>query len=314
MTSQPSPALQQAPPPTPAFRAGLVAIVGRANVGKSTLLNILLGTKLAAVSPKPQTSRHRLLGVLHREGFQIGLLDTPGWPSTPRPDALASRMIREATEALETADLAVLVVDPRLPGDIERKILEDVAARGIPALVAINKIDTVKKPLLLPVIAAFVDMSPVREVVPVSALHEDGLDVLLQRIVAYLPEREPLFEPDELTDRSERFIVAELVREKVFELYGQEIPYATAVRVEEFKESDPAHGGKDYIEAVIYVERPSQKVILVGHEGQALKAVGSTARPEIERVLGRQVYLSLWVKTQPRWRKDPRFLKSLEEQ
>ena len=294
------------------FHSGLVAILGRPNVGKSTLLNVLLGTKLAAVSPKPQTSRHRLLGVLHGDNFQIGLLDTPGWPANPNVDVLGQRMMRETREALDEADLVLLMAVPRPPGSVERQLVEEIAARNTPALAAINKLDTVRKSVLLPVIEAYAGLFPFRDIVPLSVLREDGLDLLLARLIANLPVAEPLFPPDQLTDRTERFLVAELVREKVFELYGQEVPYSTAVLVEEFKEADPAQGSKDLIEATVYVERPSQKAILVGKGGQALKEVGVAARPEIEALIGRPVYLTLWVKTRPQWRRDERFVRSLE--
>jgi GTP-binding protein Era len=297
------------------FRSGLVAILGRPNVGKSTLLNVLLGTKLAAVSPKPQTSRQRLLGVLHGEGFQIGLLDTPGWPANPRVDELGQRMMREVREALDAADLVLLMaVPPKPPGEVEKQLVQEIAERKLPALAVINKIDTVQKAALLPVMAAYNETGAFREIVPVSVLREDGLGLLLQRVIANLPEREPLFPPDQLTDRTERYLVSEIIREKVFALYGEEVPYSTAVRIETFRDESEEHGGKGYIDATIFVERPSQKAILVGKGGAALKEVGVAARPEIEELLGRPVFLQLWVKTQPHWRQDPRFLRSLEEQ
>ena len=305
------------PEPAAPFRAGMVAILGRPNVGKSTLLNALLGTKLAAVSPKPQTSRHRLLGVVHGPGFQLGLLDTPGWPASPRADALASGMMRHAREALDSADLVLLVVEPpRPPGQVEHDIVGEIGVTDplVPAIVAVNKADTVRKSALLPVMEAYAELHPFREIVPISVLHDDGLDVLIDLTVANLPEAAPLFPSDQLTDRTERFIAAEIVREKVFEQFGDEVPYATAVRVDEFVEASRLHGGKDLIEATVFVDRPSQKAILVGRAGQAMKEVGAAARPLIEEALGRPAFLSLWVKVRRDWRRDQLFVTSLEDQ
>jgi GTP-binding protein Era len=219
-----SPEQSNSLPPT--IHAGLVAILGRPNVGKSTLLNTLLGAKLAAVSPKPQTSRYRLLGVLHGDGFQIGLLDTPGWPADPQVDDLGRRMMRETREALDQASFVILMGVPRMPGRIEMELIEEIAWRQTPAIAVINKLDTVRKGVLLPVIAAYAELYPFKEIIPVSVRYEDGLELLLERLVAHLPKIDPLFPADQLTDRSERFLDAELIRENVFALYGKEAPDA----------------------------------------------------------------------------------------
>ena len=296
------------------IRAGHVAIVGRPNVGKSTLVNMLVGTQLAAVSPKPQTSRYRILAVLHGDGFQVGLLDTPGRPAEPRVDALSRHMLRETRQALEIADLAVLLSAPREPGDVEETLLEEIRGQGLPTIVAVNKLDTVRKSVMLPVIEAYNELySDFRDIVPISAQTGDGLELLLERIIANLPEQEPLFDPSTLTDRSEAFLISELIREGVFAVYGDEVPYATAVEVETHTPQDPEHGGKDYIEASVYVERVSQRGIVVGKGGRSLKEVGVRARPLIEDLLGRPVMLTLWARTRPRWRKDEGFLRTLEE-
>ena len=300
--------------PTAYIRAGYVAIVGRPNVGKSTLVNTLVGTQLAAVSPKPQTSRYRILAVLHGDGFQVGLLDTPGRPAEPRVDALSRRMLRETRQALEIADLAVLISAPREPGDVEETLLDEIKGQDLPVIVAVNKLDTVRKSVMLPVIEAYNDLySEFRDIVPISAQTGDGLELLLERIIANLPEQEPLFDPSTLTDRSEAFLISELIREGVFAVYGDEVPYATAVEVETHTPQDPEHGGKDYIEASVYVERVSQRGIVVGKGGRSLKEVGVHVRPLIEDLLGRPVMLTLWARTRPRWRRDDRFLKTLEE-
>ena len=303
--------------PDAPFRAGIVAILGRPNVGKSTLLNALLGTKLAAVSPKPQTSRNRLLGVMHGPNFQFGLLDTPGWPASRRTDALASGMMRHAREALDAADLVILMVEPpRPPGQVERDIVREIesADPSPPILAVINKLDTVRKSALLPVIEAYAELHPFLEIIPTSVINDDGLDLVIERTVANLPIGEPLFPEDQLTDRTERFIASEIVREKVFELFGDEIPYATAVLIDEFVEASDEYGGKDLIDATIFVDRSSQKAILVGRQGQAIKSIGESARPVIESALGRPAFLRLWVKVRRDWRRDQRFVRSLEDQ
>ena len=300
--------------PTAYIRAGYVAIVGRPNVGKSTLVNTLVGTQLAAVSPKPQTSRYRILAVLHGDGFQVGLLDTPGRPAEPRVDALSRRMLRETRQALEIADLAVLISAPREPGDVEETLLDEIKGQDLPVIVAINKLDTVRKSVMLPIIEAYNDLySEFRDIVPISAQTGDGLELLLERIIANLPEQEPLFDPSTLSDRSDSFLISELIREGVFAVYGDEVPYATAVEVETHTPQDPEHGGKDYIEASVYVERVSQRGIVVGKGGRSLKEVGVHVRPLIEDLLGRPVMLTLWARTRPRWRRDDRFLRTLEE-
>ena len=291
-------------------RAGLVAIIGRPNVGKSTLLNTLLEYKLAIVSPKPQTTRHQILGVVSAAGYQIAFLDTPGFMARAG-DVLDRRMLARARDSLEAADLVVLVVEPRRPGEIERRLVALLGSRGTPALLVINKVDGVKKETLLPVMEAYQRLHPFLEIVPVSALKRDGTGQLLSLIAANLSEGPPLYETDMLTDRPERFLAEELVREQLFLLYGQEVPYDTAVEIEEFREAEEGSDAKDLIKVVVYVNKPSQRRILVGAGGAALKEVGIAARREIEVVLGRPVYLELWVRVRPDWRQDGPFLEEL---
>ena len=294
-----------------AYRAGFVAIVGRPNVGKSTLLNRALGVKLAAVSPRPQTTHVRILGVLTSDAYQAAFLDTPGYLGRPR-DEMDRRMVQEGARALEEADVAVLVVEPRLPGGVERAMVDDLRRRGLPAIVAINKVDSVGKASLLPVIEAYAGLDAFTEIVPISALRHDGIGLLLDLIVQRLPEAEaPLFPTGHLTDRSEQFLVSEIVREKVFHLFRQELPYAAAVTVEEWEEESEQHGGKTHIAVRIHPERDSQRGILLGKGGLALKEVGVQARRDIEALLGKPVFLELWVRPRPRWRKDPAFLRRL---
>lgn len=287
--------------PAAEFRAGYVAIVGEPNVGKSTLVNRLIGRRLAIVSPRPQTTRHRLLGILNGKDYQAVLLDTPGLMS-PRY-ALQRLMRREADGALADADVIVFMLDAT-------KRAETVGEQwpkptGRPALGVLNKVDIADKESLLPA-AAMLTRAGFEPVLMISALTGDGVDRLRSEIVVNLPAGQPFFPPDVLSERPERFFVAELVREAVFNRYGAEVPYCTTVVVDEFRER-PGH--KDYIRAIVYVERESQKAILIGRGGRALKQVGSRARREAERFLGRPVFLELEVRVAEGWRGKERFIR-----
>ena len=292
------------------FKAGAVAIIGRPNTGKSTLLNVFVKFKLSAVSPRPQTTRHKVLGIATTDRYQIAFLDTPGIPYRAQ-DELNRRLLTRAVEALDEADLVVMLVEPRPPGDIERRLVEELKKTGKPAILAVNKIDLVKKPDLLPVMDAYSRLHPFLEIVPISALMADGLDVLLEAVLGHLPEGEPQFPPEEITDRTERFLASEIIREQVFNIYAQEVPYAVAVEVETFRERDEEHGGKDYISATLYVQKDSQKGILIGRGGEMLKKIGTQARQAIEALLQRPVHLELWVKVYPHWSKDKAFLQRI---
>ncbi|MFZ8834163.1 MAG: GTPase Era [Candidatus Caldipriscus sp.] len=292
------------------MKVGYVAVIGRPNVGKSTLVNTLLKFKLAAVSPKPQTTRYKILGIINEEDAQILLLDTPGIFKKSMY-ALHNYMIKEAVESIRDADVVVWVVEPVMPTELEEdiaeKIKEATKEKKTPVILAINKIDTVHKNALLPIMDTYSKLYDFAAYVPISALKNDGLDILLEEIKKHLPEGEPFYPTDQLTDKPLRFIVAEIIREKIFLHYRQEIPYSTAVKVEEFREGDPI-----YIRAVIFVERESQKGILIGKGGQALKRVGTEARKEIEAILGKKVYLELWVKVKKDWRENLAFIRELE--
>jgi GTP-binding protein Era len=287
------------------FHSGFVAIVGRANVGKSTLLNALLGQKLAIVSPKPHTTRHKLLGVLNGEGFQAALLDTPGFLRKGR-DQLDASMSRQMASALSDADLALLVVEPRMPGDVEQLLMEQLAKARTRTVLAINKVDTAAKFKLLPIIERYAETHPFREIVPVSATGDDGLDVLLEQLIANLPEQEAIFPPEMLTDRTVSFLCMEIIREKVFQLYEHEIPYDVAVEIEEYAEREGDE--PDLVRATVYVDKRSQKLLLIGRGGQALKEVGVQARQDIEAIVDRPVYVELWVKVNPKWRRKAGFI------
>ena len=288
-----------------AFRSGFVAIIGRANVGKSTLLNALVGHKLAIVSAKPHTTRHKLLGVLHGEGFQAALLDTPGYLSHGR-DQLDVAMARQIATAFADADVVVLVAEARPPGDVERDFIAQIKSPKTPAILAINKIDRVSKSRLLPIIEHYAAAHDFKAIVPVSALKDDGLDVLLEQVVAALPEQEPIFPPEHLTDRPPEFLMAEIIREKVFALYRDEVPYDVAVEVEAYETR--SGDAPDLLQAIVHVGAASQKRVLIGHGGEAIKQVGIDARPEIEALAGRRVFVELWVKVSPAWRKKAGFV------
>ena len=286
------------------MKSGYVSLVGKPNVGKSTLLNCLLKRKLAIISSKPQTTRKRLLGILTEGNCQCYFLDTPG---LLRPEYELQRlMVEQIRVAVRDADVVVYLVDPWFKSeDIQIGFIRTLSKS--PILCVINKIDLVPKSQLLPIIDIIKDLD-VQEVIPVSALHGEGVDELKKTIFEYLPEGPFLFPEEDLSDSPERFFAAELIREKVFDFFKKEIPYATCVVIEEFKEREK---GKDYIRALIYVERKSQKGILIGKNGEALKKIGVEARKEIEDFLGRQVFLELWVKVREKWRKDKKFLKGL---
>ncbi len=304
----PEPALRLVTMASREFKCGYVPIVGRPNVGKSTLANALLRFRLSAVTRKPQTTRHRALGILTGDGYQIILLDTPGIldPSY----RLQELLVKAAMAALDEGDVVVLMSEPAPdPFSDHVGLFERLERSGVPVIMAINKIDLVAKADLLPIIKHFSDTFPFKEIVPISALKEDGTDRLKEALVRWLPSGPPLYPPDEVTDRPERFFAAEIIREKIFQLYGEEIPYSTAAHVEEFTErSAPA---KDYIRAAIYVERDSQKGVLIGKGGRALRRLGRQAREDIERFLGRRVYLELQVVVREKWRKKDAILRDL---
>ncbi len=281
------------------FKSGYVAILGRPNVGKSTLLNQLLKMKLSIVTPKPQTTRKKVLGILNGENFQIIFIDTPGIIDPTYN--LQKVMMKYVRHAIEDADVVIYMVDASAPHQHFEEVQEHLNGVEKPVVLLLNKIDRVKKDQLLPMIDGYRQIHPFRAIIPISALKGDGLDRVIPELVKLLPEGHPYYPSDYITPEQERFFVAEIIREKIFLLYGEEIPYATHVEIEEFKER-PGH--KDYIRAVIYVEKNSQKGILIGKQGQALKRVGQLAREEIEVFLGRPVYLELFVKVNEDWRKS----------
>ncbi len=294
------------PPISPDFRAGYVAVVGLPNVGKSTLLNQLLHFKLSIVSKKPQTTRKNVLGILTGEEYQIIFIDTPGILE-PRYN-LQKFMLKQVHLAMQDADVLLYMVDVTDRRQNINAITTQLKEVNKPVILALNKIDLIEKRELLPMLESYTRAYPFRAAIPISALKSDGLDRILQAIIDCLPKHPPYFPPDYLSNQQERFFVAEIIREKIFQFYGEEIPYATHVEIEEFKERPH---GKDYIRAVIVVEKRSQKAILIGKDGTALKRVGKLAREEIELFLGRPVFLELFVKVTENWRKKDTLLKRL---
>lgn len=287
------------------FRSGFVTLLGRPNVGKSTLLNALLGAKVAAVSPRPQTTRTRLQGVLTRETAQMVFVDTPG--THEGNSGLHRHMMKAVREALEGVQLVLLMVDASRPENEEDR-LSLSRARGFqgPSFLLLNKIDRIAaKSTLLPLISHYHQQHDFKEFIPLSALRGENLALLEQKIVEYLPEGPAYFPPDTLTDQPERFLAAEIIREKIFRGTRQEVPYATAVVIDEFQEPGPADaGGRPLarIHATVLVERPGQKAILIGSGGARMKQIGRAAREELESLLGCKVYLELFVRTRADWR------------
>ncbi|HLE44950.1 MAG TPA: GTPase Era [Methylomirabilota bacterium] len=295
-----------APPPastsSPDHRSGFVAIVGRPNVGKSTLLNRLLGQKIAIVSPKPQTTRNRITGIRSRPDSQIVYVDTPGLH--PSRGKLGEFMAAIAAQALEEVDAVVFVTEATAGGvALDESALAALAEVEAPVLLALNKVDLVAdKRRILPLLEAYAARYPFRELIPLSASRGEGVDRLERAILALLPAGPAFYPPDQLTDQPETFFVAETIREQLFLLTHQEVPYAAAVRVEELVEREG--GSRLYIRAVIFVEQPSQKAIVIGEGGAMLKRIGQAARRELEAFFGVPVYLDLWVQVRRHWRRN----------
>jgi len=287
-------------------RSGYVAIVGRPNVGKSTLLNDLLGEKISIVSRRPQTTRNRVMGIYNREDAQVVFLDTPGIHEASK--LLNKRMVDAAIAALDDVDLVLYMIEAgrdRDPGRHEA-LIERLQVTGLPILLAPNKIDCLAKADLLPLFAAWSDAGPFEEIVPISAKTGDGVGSLIGAIVDRLPESPPYFPKDQLTDVTERFVVSELIREQVFRYLDKELPYSTAVEVEEFEEGKTVR-----ILARIWVERDSQKGIVIGKRASMLKRIGTSARIEIERLLQNPVYLKITVGVSPDWTAKQRSVERL---
>jgi GTP-binding protein Era len=296
-----------------AFRSGFVSILGRPNAGKSTLLNALVGEKLAIVTRKPQTTRNRIQGIVNvekkgkRPAGQIVLIDTPG---VHKPiNSLNRRMMKEVYDALEGCDLLLLIVDAgeKMSGS-DQYVLDIAKKTGLPCFLLLNKIDTLFKDRLLPLITEYQGLHSFAEIIPISALKKDGLDKLLDAIMKVLPEGPRYFPKDQITDQPERFLASELIREQVLQFTSQEVPHATTVLIDKYEE-----GAKlTRIAATIYCEREGQKAILIGKQGANLKKIGTHAREQIENLLGTKVFLEMFVKVQSGWRDSRGFVEELD--
>ena len=288
------------------FKAGFVAIAGAPNVGKSTLLNRMLCEKISITSQKPQTTRNRILGVVHRQTSQLVFLDTPGMHKAK--SRLNERIVDVAVSTLSDVDIILFVVNPYIPDpELQEFLVRQVSKQKKPVLLAVNKIDIVKKHLLLAVINTWKKAYEFQSIVPVSAKTGTQVDKLLTTMESLLPLSPPLYPEETLTDLSERFIAAEMIREKVFRLTGQEIPYSTAVTIDTYSENSKRSFVK--ISATINVERDSQKGIIIGKNGSKLKIIGQDDRKEIERMLNAKVYLKLFVRVQKNWSSDTKALR-----
>ena len=288
------------------FKSGFVALIGRPNVGKSTLLNYLVGQKVAIMSPQPQTTRNKISGIYTDDQEQIVFIDTPGIHK-PK-NKLDDFMDKSSYSALDEVDVVLFMVEPEPAGKGDQYIAELLKKIKKPVFLVINKIDKVHPDELLSIIDSYKNLVDFAEIVPISASQGNNVSELIKTIAKYLPEGPQFYDADQLTDRPEYFIVAELIREQVLKLTHEEVPHATAVVVDRMRDHE---GGKLQVEATIYVERPGQKGIIIGKKGQMLKQIGIAARQEIEALLGEKVNLRLWVKVQKNWRSDPAFLKSI---
>ncbi len=289
------------------MRSGYVALIGRPNVGKSTLLNRMLGQKISIVSSKPQTTRHRILGIKTTDQAQILFLDTPGIHRASSR-ALNRYLNKAASAVLTGVDLVVWLIDGKgFRGD-DHGVLEKLQSVDVPVLLAINKVDRIKdKKSLLPLMAEAAEKFSFADVVPISALDGSNTETLEQAIIGHLPEGPPIYPEDQLTDKPERFFAAEIIREKLLQYLGDEVPHRLMVEIDQFKEE----GGITHIYAIIWVERDGQKRIVIGSKGELLKKVGQQARLELEDLLGRRLYLNLWVKVKKGWSDDERLLQQL---
>jgi GTP-binding protein Era len=288
------------------FRSGFVAIIGAPNVGKSTLLNQIIGEKISITSKKPQTTRNRILGVVHRPGSQLIFIDTPGIHKTNCP--LNIRIVDAAFSAFQDVDVILIMVDVVKPDlESESLIVKRLENTKQSVILVLNKIDLVKKPELLSIIDKWSKAYPFEAIIPISAILGDQIDELISAMEPLLPKGPPYYPENTFTDMPERFIAAEMIREKVFRLAGQEIPYSTAVTVTSF--SEEKKGALIKIDATIHVERVSQKGMIIGKNGKMLKLIGMESRKEIERMVGAKIYLKLFVRVQKNWSKDTKALR-----
>jgi GTPase len=290
-----------------AFKSGFVAIIGRPNAGKSTLVNTLVGQKVSIVSPKPQTTRNRIQGILNRDETQVILIDTPGIHKAE--NALSRQMLGELRQSVEGIDILCLIVDATVEfGAGDRFALDWVRRFQGPTYLLLNKVDRIEKPRLLPLIDRYRREIEFAEVFPISALTGEGCFDLVTSWLAHLPEHPPYFPPDQFTNQPERFLVSEVIREKAIHATREEVPYSIAVLIDDFEEREKLLK----IRATVYVERDGQKAILIGKAGEAIKKIGTQARKELETLLGAHIFLELVVRVQLQWRQNPAIVRQLD--
>jgi GTP-binding protein Era len=291
------------------IKTGIAALVGPPNVGKSTLLNCLLGQKISIVSPKPQTTRNRILGIINDSDYQIVMLDTPGLHEAS--NELNKEMVKLALESLKGVEVVLFIVDAKaqFPKKAEYSPTKYLAGLKTPAILLINKVDLLDKQKILPLIQRYEKLHNFAAIIPISAKLNDGTDLLIKEVIKLLPTGPRLYPEDIPTDATERFIVGETIREKIFLVTGQEIPYSTAVMVDSFQERED--GSLVTIHATIFLERQSQKGMVIGKGGKKLGEIGTAARKDIEKLLDKKVHLKLWVKVKKNWTKNSSFLKEL---
>ncbi len=285
------------------FKSGVITIIGKPNVGKSTLLNQLIKTKLSIVTPKPQTTRLPVKGILSTENYQIVIIDTPGYLKNP-DYLMQAKMVEEIENSLDGCDVILFMIESFRVDEEDFALLEFIKHIKIPVLLVMNKTDAGKEIDL----SSILHMRNFEKIFKISALNGEGINELIEGILEFVPVSPPLYELDVLSDQQERFFVAEIIREKIFLNYSKEIPYSTIVLIDEFKENHPDYNNKTYIKAIIFVEKESQKGIIIGKNGIALKKVAVSSRKEIEDFLGKSVYLDIWVKVKKNWRKNKNFL------
>ncbi len=292
------------------MKTAFVSIIGRTNVGKSTLLNAILGEKISIISDKPQTTRSRIVGVYNGEDVQIAFLDTPGFH---RPEnKLGARMIEVAEESIGDVDLVLFVAECRIPGSMEREVIKKIQASGLPCILVLNKIDKIRKDEILNVISAYAELNEFDSIVPISALQRDGVKIVLDEILKHVEESPVAYYPtDAATDRSERYLAGELVREKLLRNLREEVPHGTAVETVLFKDREDGNLTEIYVN--IICERDSHKGIIIGKQGAMLKKIATEARSEIENMLGRKVYLECRVKVKEDWRNNDNLINEYNE-
>ena len=292
---------------TEEFHSGLVTLIGRPNVGKSTLLNRLVGQKVSIISSRPQTTRHRILGISNPKGAQIIYIDTPGIHRA-KQKAINRYMNKTARASIEGVDCVVMLITANGWQEEDELVLKEIKKQNIPAILAINKIDKLHgRDSLLPLIDTSISKQGFAEVIPMSAQSGENVDRLQQSILQYLPVQPALYPEEQFTDKSDRFLISELIREQVFQNIGQEVPYAVAVEIEKLEDTKKLLR----VEAIIWVEKDSQKSIVIGKGGAQLKVIGSKARSEIERLYNKRVYLNVWVKVRKGWSGNEQYLKTL---